>query len=182
MREPQTPAVVIVGAGFSGAVTAANLLTRAAGPLRVVLLNRSGRMARGVAYGTRSDSHVLNVPAGRMSAFADDEDDFLRFARSRDATVAGGTFVPRPLYGEYLEHVLTSAEAGAGAGVTLDQVVGEAASVEGSDADPRLTVTLTDGRRAAGETVVLAVGNYAPANPPVQDASFYQSLRYVRDP
>lgn len=182
MREPHTPSVVIIGAGFSGAITAAHLLRGATGPLRVVLLNRSGRMARGVAYGTRSESHVLNVPAGRMSAFADDEEQFLRFARSRDASVTGGSFVPRPLYGEYLEHVLTSAEELAAPGVVLDQVVGEAAAVEGSGADPRMTVTLTDGRRAEGEYVVLALGNYAPANPPVQDTSFYQSLRYIRDP
>ncbi|HEX7120988.1 MAG TPA: FAD/NAD(P)-binding protein, partial [Gemmatimonadaceae bacterium] len=37
-------------------------------PLHIIQINRSGRIARGVAYGTRSSEHVLNVPAGRMSA------------------------------------------------------------------------------------------------------------------
>ena len=55
--------IVIVGAGFSGALTAVNLLRLAPpGGLRVVLVNKSGRMARGIAYGTRSAEHVLNVP------------------------------------------------------------------------------------------------------------------------
>src|SRR5688572_18546145 len=107
--EPRT--VVVIGAGFSGTVAAAHLLRQGIGaPLRVVLVNRSGPVARGVAYGTRSEAHVLNVPAGRMSAFPDDEDSFLRFARRHDPAITGGSFVPRHLYGQYLEDVLHSAE------------------------------------------------------------------------
>src|SRR3954451_10441678 len=100
--------VVVVGAGFSGAIATARLLRRGRANgrgLRVLLVNRSGPMARGVAYGTRTASHLLNVPAGRMSAFMEDEDHFLRFAQARDYSIAGGTFVPRSLYGEYLEFV-----------------------------------------------------------------------------
>ena len=71
MASPRT--VLVAGAGFSGVVTAAQLLRSAsAGPLRVVLVNRSGVMARGVAYGTNTPAHVLNVPAGRMGAAPDD--------------------------------------------------------------------------------------------------------------
>jgi len=68
------PLVVVVGGGFSGAVSAAQLLRHGFGARggRVIVVNRSGMMARGVAYGTNSDQHVLNVPAGRMSAFEDD--------------------------------------------------------------------------------------------------------------
>ena len=68
-------------------------------------------MARGVAYGTTSDMHVLNVPAGRMSAFDDDPDSFVRFVRARGVTehVDGGTFVGRHLYGAYLESLLAEA-------------------------------------------------------------------------
>ena len=77
--------IVVIGAGFSGAMTAVNLLRHSSGrPLRVVLVNKSGRMARGIAYGTRSAEHVLNVPAGNMSAIPEEPDDFLRFCRWAD--------------------------------------------------------------------------------------------------
>ena len=50
---PAVYTVAIVGSGFSGVMTAAHLLcTRQARPVRVQMLNRSGVMARGVAYGT----------------------------------------------------------------------------------------------------------------------------------
>src|SRR5918997_343208 len=98
------PTIVIIGGGFSGTLTAVHLLRRGFGAVgRLVLVNRSGAMARGVAYGTASDLHVLNVPAGRMSAFDDDPDSFVRFVRTRGVAVDGGTFVGRHLYGAYLE-------------------------------------------------------------------------------
>src|SRR5881392_4501815 len=104
--------IAIVGGGVSGTLTAVHLLNRAMrDDLRVVLINRSGWQARGVAYGTRNEAHVLNVPAGRMSAFADDPDHFLRYARARNPTIEGGTFAPRKLYGEYLEWILQTAIA-----------------------------------------------------------------------
>ena len=102
--------VVIVGAGFSGAATAIQLLRLAKAGLRVVLINESGRMARGLAYGTHSNAHVLNVPAGNMSALAGDPDDFLRYCRWSDPQVDAHSFVSRRLYGAYLEALLSAAE------------------------------------------------------------------------
>ena len=61
------PTIVVIGGGFSGTAVATHLLRRGA-PARVVLVNRYGPIGRGVAYGTRIEAHVLNVPAGGMSA------------------------------------------------------------------------------------------------------------------
>ena len=81
-----TRRIAIIGGGFSGTLTAVHLMQRAQrDDLRITLVNRSGPLARGVAYGTRSDAHLLNVPAGRMSAFDDDADHFMRFAQREDA-------------------------------------------------------------------------------------------------
>ena len=185
MTEAQ-PTVVVVGAGFSGAVVAMHCLTApAAGgrsPARITILNRSGPMARGVAYGTRSVSHVLNVPAGRMSAIASDEESFLRFARERDPSVTGGSFVARSLYGEYLEHILERAALDAAWGRTLDRLVAEAADILPDEHGAGARVVLTDGRVLRADRVVLALGNYPPADPAVPDPSFYADARYVRDP
>src|ERR1700733_11948385 len=62
--------VVIVGAGFSGTMVAVHL-ARAAPGLRVLIAEREGAFGRGVAYGTDSLRHLLNVPAAKMSAFPD---------------------------------------------------------------------------------------------------------------
>jgi uncharacterized NAD(P)/FAD-binding protein YdhS len=173
--------VLIIGAGFSGAITAANLLRRGAGsPLRIVLANRSGAIARGVAYGTRSERHVLNVPAGNMSAFADDPEHFLRYAARRDPEVRGGTFVPRRMYGDYLMDVLAEAERDAAPGARLERVVGEATAIRVHD--DGAVVTFDDGSVLRAHRVVLAVGNYAPGEPRLADHAIYSSRRYVRDP
>ncbi|WP_439626172.1 FAD/NAD(P)-binding protein [Gemmata sp.] len=172
--------VAVVGAGFSGVMTAAHLLrARAAAPVRVVMVNRSGVFARGVAYGTNSAAHLLNVPAGRMSAYPDDPGHFARFASARDPAVTPATFVRRSVYGEYLEDTLTAAVAG-GAPNALEQVVAGVRSVEpGPDG---VTVTTEFGERIRADRVVLAVGNYPPTHPPGLPGAFLASPRYVRDP
>lgn len=178
--------IVVVGGGFSGTLTAVHLLRGPwPGGLHLVLVNRSGPLARGVAYGTRSAAHVLNVPAARMSAFPDDEEHFLRFARGRDPSVAGGDFVARSLYGDYLERVLESAVAAAPAGTRLTHRVarvvdvrllaggGAEVALEGDEGPPALVA----------DRVVLAAGSYAPADPPAPDPAFFAGdPRYVRDP
>jgi uncharacterized NAD(P)/FAD-binding protein YdhS len=178
--------IVIVGGGFSGTLAAVHLL-RGDWPqgLHLVLVNRSGPVARGVAYGTRSAAHVLNVPAARMSAFPDDEEHFLRFARGRDAGIAGSDFVPRSLYGDYLEWVLREAVALCPAGTRFTHRVARVVDVR-VPAGARAEVVVDDGAGpavVAADRVVLAAGSYAPADPPVPDPGFFAGdPRYVRDP
>ena len=158
--------LAIVGAGFCGTMVATHVLRGAPhGIDRILLVERNGRDVGGVAYGTSSTSHTLNVPAGRMSAFEDEPDDFLRFVRARDPALTGGAFVPRRLYGEYLAHTLEAARRDSP--VKLIRVAGEAvAAVERAD---RVTLGLGDGRVLDAEQVVLAVGNYPPSDPPAID-------------
>src|SRR3954468_13632010 len=94
-----------------------------------MLVNRSGPMARGLAYGTQSPDHKLNVPAGNMSALADDPDHFVRFCLGVDSRITASLFVSSRLYGDYLEHVLNEAERSAGQHVRLKRIVGEVASL-----------------------------------------------------
>lgn len=179
LRVDNGPTIAIVGAGFSGVATTARLLSEARGPGRIVMINRSGPTARGVAYGTRSEGHVLNVPAGRMSAFPEDEDDFLRFAAGQMAGVTAGSFLPRSLYGAYLDHVLSRA-AGSATGTILETAIGEVATIESDRAGHHLR--FVDGRVIAADWVVLAVGNYPPMDPSFVDPDFARSARYIGDP
>ncbi len=176
--------VVVVGAGFCGAAVAAHLLTRGAGRhrLHILIADKSGRMGRGLAYGTRSEQHVLNVPVGRMSALAALPDDFLRFVTEQDPGVTAASFVSRQLYGEYLEFVLERAARAAAPGVTLERVVTEVTGAAPTADEARAVVTFDDGRRVVADRVVLAVGNYAPAHPSLDDRAFLQHPAYVGDP
>ena len=72
-HDPAIPTLAIVGAGFSGTAIAVQLARQAQGkPVRIVLIEPSGKFGSGVAYGTRCTRHVLNVPAGNMSALPDE--------------------------------------------------------------------------------------------------------------
>jgi len=175
------PVVVVIGGGFSGAAVAAHLLRRGR-PVHVVLVNRFGPIGRGVAYRTRIEAHVLNVPAGGMSALPEEPDHFLRWASSRDGSIRRDTFVSRRVYGEYLEALLREAEAGAAEGARLERVVGEVRDLEPRADGKGATVVFSDGARREADRVILALGNYSPNDPPADGAEFYASDRYVRDP
>jgi uncharacterized NAD(P)/FAD-binding protein YdhS len=175
---PEEPrSIAVVGGGFSGVAVAAHLLRRDR-PVRVALINRFGPIGRGVAYRTRIEAHVLNVPASGMSALSEDPEHFVRWARARDSAVGADTFVSRRVYGEYLEAVLREVESARGG--CLERVVGEIVDVE-PDADGA-AITFAGGTRRHFDKVVLALGNYSPANPAAEGAAFYETDRYVRDP
>jgi uncharacterized NAD(P)/FAD-binding protein YdhS len=171
--------IAIVGAGFSGITVAVHLLRAAPPGLdRLYLVERAEGRVGGVAYRTPSASHTLNVPAGRMSAFEDDPEDFLRFVRRREPALTGGSFVPRKLYGEYLADALE--EARRTSSLPLVRVAGEVVSV--AESGDGLVLALADGRRLEVGRAVLAIGNYPPSDPSVGDGAVFSSLRYARDP
>lgn len=175
--------ILIIGAGFSGAVTAVQLLRRANGKsLRVILLNRSGRMARGLAYGTQSAEHALNVPAGNMSALVDDPEHFLRAARSIDPSIGRSSFVRRNLYGDYLECLLDTAEQTCQPNIMLERITGEVETITMHASGKGGAVRLADGQVFAVDQIVLAFGHFPAVEPPIEDGGFYASARYIGDP
>src|SRR4051812_19460983 len=101
---PFVPVIAIIGGGASGTLVATQLLRQARQPLRVLLFERMSEVGRGVAYGTRCEEHLLNVPAGRMGAFPDKAGHFLAWVRGRAgeaeaaAPVSADDFLPRRLY------------------------------------------------------------------------------------
>lgn len=156
--------VAIIGGGFSGTVLAAALLRHALTPTRVFLIERNARIGRGAAYAAADYPYLLNVPAARMSVNADDPLEFLRFAQRTFPYVTGNDFLPRALYGEYLEYVLTDAEYAAPLQVNLTRVHAQAQRV--TPFGQRLCVQLDSGASIFADDVVLALGNPPPAELP----------------
>lgn len=178
--------IVIIGGGCSGTLTAVQILLRAPAGTAVVLVERAPPLGRGVAYGTECPEHLLNVGAGRMSAFLEDPEHFLRWARARSA-MAGGpkvvshdAFLPRRLYGLYLYDVLEEAKARASPGVVFETVSGEAVDLEEAATGPR--ITLASGRQLSADMVVLALGILPGEYPIRRPLPFYRSPEYVHSP
>jgi uncharacterized NAD(P)/FAD-binding protein YdhS len=179
IQPPRT--IAIIGAGFSGTAVAVNLLQQpSAEPVRVMLLDRAPA-GRGVAYADRDFPYLLNVPAGRMSADATDPLEFLAFARARLPDATAEDFLPRSLYGEYLQARLQAAENAVAPGVQLERVTGTAISLQCHNNGQRHGIQLADGRSLAADDVVLALGNPpSEALPGSQD--LLGSSLYVADP
>jgi uncharacterized NAD(P)/FAD-binding protein YdhS len=174
--------VVIVGGGCSGTLLAAELsAASSAHPVEVVVLDPAETPGRGVAYGTRCPSHLLNVPAEQMSAYLNRPAHFAAWAHERDAEMGESSFAPRALYGSYLEHVWSEAQRTAAAGSSLVHVRTSATSVTPSFGGAVLRVALADGGAIEADHVVLAMGNL-PADAVGSPGGMAASPRYVADP
>lgn len=185
-------AIAIIGGGFSGAMVAVHLLRNARHPLTIHLIESRPTLGCGVAYSTAFNCHLMNVPAGKISAFADQPNHFLEWAQqmssiahplkdlpdARSSPVTAHSFVPRKLYGQYVQSVVAEAEATAPAWVRLERVVDEAIAIH-SHQDSAL-IALQSGKTVQVDRVVLALGNFPPRDVTVADSSFYQSDRYIR--
>ncbi|MDB5870629.1 MAG: hypothetical protein JWQ07_71 [Ramlibacter sp.] len=171
----------IVGAGFSGMAVAIHLLGRLKGPARVCLINRSLSFGRGLAYGTNSPSHLLNVPAGRMSLDPDRETGFLDYLQSRGLAFRAADFVPRSLYGDYLERSLLRAQADAADGVKLELLEAEVLGIETQDQGEEPVLRLSSGRVIEATEVVLALGNFTPTPPATQSNAHWNGGALVND-
>ncbi len=159
----RTPVVGIIGGGCAGTLVAANLLRRTGGPLRVVLIERSASFGPGVAYSTTDPGHLLNVPAERMSAFPDQPLHFAEWAARRLGGLTPACFLPRRLYGRYLQSILAESRSDAPAGRTLELLHDEVRDLSRSGAGVALTLRRTG--ELLCDRVVLATGPLTGAPP-----------------
>jgi uncharacterized NAD(P)/FAD-binding protein YdhS len=174
--------IVIVGSGFCGTVLAANLLRRPPrDPTDIVLVERGTAMGRGVAYAARDFPYLLNVPAGRLSAASADPGQFLRFARQSLPEADAEDFLPRALYGDYLQTVLLQAERSAPSHVRLTRVFGEVRSIVRLGGEKPLVAVIADRDAVPADRIILAMGNPPPALMPwAEDIRHHRA--YVHDP
>jgi uncharacterized NAD(P)/FAD-binding protein YdhS len=170
MKTPKTVCrvIAVVGAGFSGVATAIQLLQQLQQPARVILLGNAASFGRGLAYGTSSAQHVLNVPAGRMGIDPAHESGFADYLQSVGLAYTAADFAPRSVYGDYLGSCLQAAQKQARPGVVLEQQQAEVQSIVWQSALSGARgwhLMLKDGRALDADHVVLATGNFASQAP-----------------
>jgi uncharacterized NAD(P)/FAD-binding protein YdhS len=167
--------VAIVGGGAAGVLAAVHL-RRSKPDAQITLIDASGSPGTGAAYGTNDPTHLLNVPAQRMSAWPDDPDHFCRWLDERAVTPVE-SFAPRLAYGRYLRDQLAVAD-----------VRIETAEVVGLVPGTPVRIALNDGRELSADAVVLAAGRPQGGMPEALERAFAPVLaagadgRVVLDP
>ncbi|SDH46154.1 Uncharacterized NAD(P)/FAD-binding protein YdhS [Lentzea fradiae] len=190
--------VVIVGAGFSGTLTATRLLQFAESPLDITIIERNeGVRGGGIAFGEASTTwdHMLNIQAGRVTLYRERAEDFLEWANHEaDRTMWPSRWryhhfglscvVPRRVFGQYLTERLHGVAAEAGHQATLTERGGTVVDVR-PDGEGHLVqyVSGDEGHvhMLHADYVVFATGHLDPVR-----KSFYddveRSPRFVFNP
>src|ERR1700749_2215433 len=107
-RNAPNTTIAIIGGGVSGALTAFHLVRQEA-QARVILIDQRPDFWLGLAYSTPSLRHLLNVPAGKISALPDQPNHFLNWLRrNHDPAATGKAFAPRAVFGGYIQSLLPS--------------------------------------------------------------------------
>jgi uncharacterized NAD(P)/FAD-binding protein YdhS len=159
--------VAIVGGGFTGTMCLANLLRLekdSQSPMHIVLIDRLPAIGEGVAYRTNDGRHLLNVPAGRMSAWADIPDDFLQFMRSKDLSVNPGDFVSRKFFGQYVRESLLKLAQSAGEHVSVEIIRDDATQLK-PEGDGAWRIETAGGRTINANLAILTIGHRPPDDP-----------------
>jgi uncharacterized NAD(P)/FAD-binding protein YdhS len=158
--------IAIIGFGFSGLMVVAHAVRRAQVSHTFYVV--SDGQGFGTAYTTTNPEHLLNVRAQNMSAWADSPDDFVQWLRSAEAALVKNNygitrdfdaqdFVPRLLYGAYLESIWRDAQTlAATKKIVLKLVPSRAAAAHKHN---ELVVLTERGDAIAVDEVVLATGH-----------------------
>lgn len=154
--------IAIIGAGYAGIALAAQLNRSSSSPLHLYLVE-AGAAPLGLAYSTTNPLHLLNVPTQKMSAFAELPDHFLNWVQDRkpERQDLGKQFMPRVLYGQYLQSLLQEVLEYPAPKVSAFYQQAEVIGVIPSTNN--VVLQLRDGSTLTVDKVVLAIGNTLPA-------------------
>lgn len=140
----------------------------------------SGEFGRGLAYGACEAFHLLNVRAGKMGATPSDVGGFYQWlSRHEQAAYSAQDFVPRHLFGKYVQHLLDVAVKQSGK-LYLRRHASEVERIELCEGGLKVYP-----QRLSPETVdkvVLATGNEAPAIPSFIGDDVRAHPAFIADP
>jgi uncharacterized NAD(P)/FAD-binding protein YdhS len=163
--------IAIVGGGASGLLVALNLARKSQDSLHITIVEPRNVLGEGIAYSTQDEGHVLNVPAGRMSAFMDHPEHFMQWMGCDK-----NTFAPRRAYARYLQETLQSLDLSK---IKLRHIQDKAISVAQEGAEWKVVVA--GGEELFANAVVLAIGHGESFQIPGVGKDL-TSKRYLADP
>ena len=153
--------LVVCGNGASAVALLCALARNGQSPLEVTVVGAGPVPGQGVAYATANPNHLLNVPASRMSIDPINPNQFAEWLKERGLLKPdfAALFMPRPLYGEYLQDYLAK---WVGMAPQLDVRFHHERVMSLERKDDLWLVHHEDGSVEA-DIVVLATGNDLPA-------------------
>ncbi|UDF28066.1 UNVERIFIED_ORG: FAD/NAD(P)-binding protein [Roseateles sp. XES5] len=149
--------VAVIGSGFSAVALSLNLLDLMPASAQVSLVGPEAGLGRGIAYSTRNEALLLNVPAGRMGLFADRPDHFVAWLKENGLRAGPDDFVPRRVYGDYIADCLQAARRRTGNRPALTVVDTVALGAEATQ-DGGLLFHLSNGERLSSPFAALCTG------------------------
>ncbi|MGY6553655.1 MAG: FAD/NAD(P)-binding protein [Wenzhouxiangella sp.] len=177
-----TPDIVLIGCGASGALLAGQIFRQAQHVVRISCVDPRFRLGAGLAYGAARDEHLLNVPASRMSAWPDQPDHFADWlmARRLSCVPPAEYFAPRRQYADYLTDCLGESLRLSPLHHGLHHEPHQAVSLK--PAHGGWLLNLEDGTLVWSKAVVLALGNLTPLRPPAGLETVVEHPAYVHEP
>ena len=147
----------MVGFGFCGSMVLAQLVRQATQPCIVYVFDPA-MDPRGVAYSTPYAEHLLNVRASGMSAWPEEPLHFVQWLADAGHAFGPQDFVPRRIYGDYLQQQWQQTQEEAAAkSIVLKLIPSEAVALEAQG--DILCVRSARGDAVALDTLVLATGH-----------------------
>lgn len=151
--------IVIVGGGAAGTILAIHLIKNAKQPVSVTIVEKQYEKGRGVAYSPLCNDFLLNVPSSKMGIYPDSVDDFFNWLLHKGYEYKGSDFVPRKIYGDYLQERLSEYFEGEHEHEVMfirDEVI----RLEVKEQE--IYLDLKENGVFVADDVVLAIGNFPP--------------------
>lgn len=180
--------IAIIGGGASGTLLAARAVQELRGA-DIHLIERTGHFGPGLAYGVSDPCFLLNVPAEKMGGFPEHPAHFYEWMHDHPDSWRGlhpsfenvhykaSDFVPRMIYGSYLEYLLETAGYHAPKNDnTLELVHGHVTAVKplAGEVKSPLEVYIKGAAPTEFDAVVFTSGNVVQRNPSKdQDHKFF---------
>ncbi|MFN6091913.1 MAG: FAD/NAD(P)-binding protein, partial [Bacteroidota bacterium] len=162
--------LVIVGGGAAGLILLANSIEKATSFLSIALINAGYPIGKGIAYSTKNNNHLLNVRVSRMSAFTSDANHFTNWILSKPEYSEyhhenlGEQFVPRKMYGDYLNELYQSLLDSSKDNIQFDLINNEVIDIIREEGV--FQIKLKNNESLKGKKVVLCTGNQPPISLP----------------